>query len=129
MTKSAGRLLYWTPRILSILFIVFLALFSLDVIQPGMGIGQILLGLFMHNIPVLVMVVLLIIAWKYEIVGAVTFIIFGLAYLGLSIYRIANSDMFWLAGLISGLVISGPALLTGVLFLIGWRKKKVRTAQ
>ncbi len=64
MTKSKGGLLYRTPRILSILFIVCLALFSLDVILPGLSIGQILPGLFMHTIPVLVMVVLLIIAWK-----------------------------------------------------------------
>jgi hypothetical protein len=129
MTTSKGGLLYWTPRILSILFIVFLSLFSLDVIQPGLSIGQILLGLFMHNIPVLIMVALLIIAWKYEIVGAVAFIIVGLAYLGLSIYRVANSDIFWLSGLINGLVISGPALLTGVLFLVSWRKTKSRVAQ
>ena len=37
--KKTGKGLYWAPRILSILFICFLSLFSLDVFEPGKGIG------------------------------------------------------------------------------------------
>ena len=51
---------YWMPRILSILFICFLSLFSLDVFQPGMSTAEIALGLFMHNIPSIILIFLLV---------------------------------------------------------------------
>lgn len=65
--------IYWMPRILSILFICFLSLFSLDVFQPGMSAAEIALGLFMHNIPSIILIVLLIISWRREIIGALTY--------------------------------------------------------
>ena len=47
-----NKFIYWAPRILSIIFILFLAMFSLDVITPDASFGEIIVGLFMHNIPV-----------------------------------------------------------------------------
>ena len=91
--KKTGNFLYWTPRILSILFICFLSLFSLDVYQPGMSAGDVALGLFIHNIPSLIMIVLLVIAWRREIVGAVGFIGAGLLYIGLVVSNVVNSEL------------------------------------
>lgn len=54
MTKKINRFVYWLPRILSIIFILFLSLFSLDVISPELSFWEILVGLFMHNIPQLI---------------------------------------------------------------------------
>lgn len=121
--KKTGKLLYWTPRILSILFICFLSLFSLDVYQPGMSAGDVALGLFMHNIPSLVMIVLLVIAWRREIVGAVGFIGAGLFYVGLVVFNVVNSQLPWYIAITWVLTISGPAFLIGILYLINWRKR------
>jgi hypothetical protein len=88
--KKTGKVLYWIPRILSILFICFLTIFSFDVFEPGKGIGEILLGLFMHNIPSIIMAVLLAIAWKKKIVGAVSYFSAGLLYIGLVVFSVVN---------------------------------------
>ena len=47
-----------------------------------MSAGEIMLGLLMHNIPSNIMAVLLVIAWKKEIVGAVGYFEAGLLYNG-----------------------------------------------
>jgi hypothetical protein len=120
MKITLDKIIYWTPRILSILFILFLALFSLDVFEPGLSITQILIGLFMHNIPSMVLAVILIISWKYEIVGGIAYILAGLLYIVLLVFR----NPFELYMISWVLTIAGPAFLIGALFLIGWFKKK-----
>ena len=118
MAKRVSKWIYWTPRILSIAFICFLALFSLDVIQPGLSISQIMIGLFMHNIPVFILLIILIISWKYEIVGGIAFILAGLLYILLILKNFELFMIFWV------IQISGIAFFIGILFLIGWFRKK-----
>lgn len=120
MPKKINGFIHWTPRVLSILFLLFLALFSLDVIEPGRSVMEIIIGLLMHNIPVFVLLILLIISWKYEIVGAVTFILAGLLYIGLIIF---SGNFQWYM-LIWALQLSGPAFLVGGLFLTEWIQKR-----
>lgn len=122
--KKTGNFLYWTPRILSILFICFLSLFSLDVYQPGMSAGDLALGLFMHNIPSLILIALLVIAWRREIVGAVGFIGAGLLYIGLVVGKLVNSELPLYIAITWSLIIVGPAFLIGILFMINWKKRK-----
>jgi len=124
MTGKVSKFVYWTPRVASILFICFLALFSLDVIEPGLSTSQIVIGLIMHNIPVFILLVLLFIAWKYEIVGAIAFILAGLLYSARTIFTVLSSDLPWYLGLSWTLTIAGPAFFIGILFLINWFKKE-----
>ncbi len=74
MKQRVSAFVYWAPRVLSIMFIAFLALFSLDVITPESSLKEIIVGLIMHNIPVFIMIIVLVIAWKHEIVGAIAFL-------------------------------------------------------
>lgn len=120
--KKTRKMLYWAPRILSILFICFLTLFSLDVFEPGMSAGEIALGLFMHNIPSIIMIVLLVIAWRKEIVGAVSYFCAGLFYIGFLIFSAVNSGLQWYLVISWSMIIAGPAFIIGVLFLINWKK-------
>lgn len=124
--EKTGNLLYWTPRVLAILFICFLSLFSLDVFQPGMSPGDIALGLFMHNIPTLILIVLLVISWRREIVGAVSFIGAGLVYIGLVVSSAVGSGLPWYLAITWSFTIAGPALVIGILFLINWQKRKAK---
>lgn len=119
MKQKVNRLIYWTPRVLSIVYILFLALFSLDVFDGTTGFWNIALALFMHNIPSLLLLIVLIISWKREIVGGIVFILFGVAYIALTAFRVP-----WYLALSWGLIIAGPAFLTGILFLVGWKQKK-----
>jgi|SRR3989339_1899176 len=121
--KKVGKGIYWTPRILSIIFILFLAMFSLDVFSMDLSFGQIMLGLLMHNIPVIILIIILVFAWKYELVGGVAFILAGLAYIVLTLRTafINGFEWFYLSWILQ---ISGIAFIIGALWLVNWYKKK-----
>ena len=120
MKKRISKFVYWTPRILSLAFLLFLAVFSLDVFDEKLNFWGIVLGLFMHNIPVFILAIILWISWKREIVGGIAFILAGIAYI---ISLLMRSSFQWY--MISwSLIIAGPAFFIGILFLIGWNKKR-----
>jgi hypothetical protein len=118
--KKNNKLLFWTPRILGIMFILFLMMFSLDVFESGLTLWQIVVGLFMHNIPALLLLIVLIISWKHEIVGGIVFILAGLFYV-LMLTMDSKFEWYMLSWAIT---IAGPAFLVGILFLMNWRKKR-----
>ena len=115
---------YWMPRVLSILFICFLSLFSLDVFQPGMSPAEIALGLFMHNIPSIILIILLIVSWRREIIGALTYFAAGFIYIGFVLFNVLNSGLPWYIGITWSLTIALPAFVIGVLFLVNWKRRK-----
>jgi hypothetical protein len=118
--RKTNKHIYWTPRVLSILFILFLMMFSLDVIRPGLSLWQVSIGLFTHNIPALFLLFILMISWRYEIVGGIFFILAGLFYI-LSLARSSHFEWYMLSW---SLIIAGPAFIIGTLFLINWKKRK-----
>ena len=103
MTK---KLLYWTPRILSIIFAVFISLFALDVFSEGFSFWETVLALVMHLIPTYLIIIAIIVAWKWEIIGGGIFIALGLFYI----------VMAW-PSIIAILFISGPLFLIGGLYI------------
>lgn len=123
MQTKADTLIFWMPRVLSVLGIAFLSLFSLDVFDGTSNVGQMLVGFLMHNIPTFVLLVVTVLAWKRDIVGAVGFIGAGLLYIAL---LINNALTYGFHGYYIGwaLTLSGPAFLIGTLYLVGWYKKR-----
>lgn len=122
--KRGGKIIYWTPRILSILFICFLTMFSFDVFKSGKNAGEILFGLLIHNIPSIILAVLLAIAWSKEIVGAISYFGAGLLYIIFILSNVVDSDLPWHIAIIWSLTIAGPAFVIGALFLVNWKKRK-----
>jgi len=112
MNTNLKRLLIWTPRVLSILFALFLSLFALDVFGAGYTLTETLIALFMHLIPTFVLLLALAVAWRWEWVGAVIFLGFAVWYLW---EAWGNFPFFVL------LIIAGPPLLIGLLYLVDWR--------
>jgi len=127
MKNNISKSLYWAPRILSIIFLLFLAMFSLDVFETGLTAWQTAVGLFMHNIPVFILAIVLWISWKHEIVGGIVYILAGTSYIILTIVRAATSQLPWYIALSWSLTLAGPAFLVGILFLIGWFKKNKKS--
>ena len=117
------KFIFWTPRILAIMFILFLMMFSLDIFDGGYGFWGTIVGLFMHNIPALILAVILWISWKYEIVGAIAFILAGLLYMALIARNFFRGEPFEWYMLSYSLIIAGPAFLVGILFWVGWRQR------
>ena len=123
MGKKIGKFVYWTPRILSILFLIFLALMSLDIFDMKLGFWGTIIGLFMHNIPVFILTILLIISWKHEIVGGIAFILARILYIAILLMNSVKTGfkVYYLAWAVQ---ISGIAFFIGIMFLVGWFKKR-----
>jgi hypothetical protein len=111
MSDGTKKLLYWTPRVLCIAFALFLSIFALDVFDAGYSFGETIVALFMHLIPVYMVIAALVIAWRWEWTGGVLFTALGLFY----IYMTWNR-----APLLAYVFISGPAFLLAALFLANW---------
>jgi hypothetical protein len=112
MKKPVHPVLYWIPRGLVILEAIFISLFAFDVFNEGYDFLNLLQALAMHLLPTAVILVSLAIAWQWERVGGVLFIALGAYYIfskGLS--------LDWSASL----VIAGPLVLAGLLFLVNWK--------
>ena len=118
--KNVSKFVYWTPRVLAIILIAFMALMSLDVFGNGLNFWQTLLGLFMHNIPALVLLTVLIVSWKREIVGGIVFILAGLLYILFAFSHARD----WRTALAWSAEIAGTAFFIGGFFIANWVKKK-----
>lgn len=110
MKRPAKRTLFWAPRILGILFAVFVSLFALDVFGEGYGFWETILALLIHLIPTALILIVLAISWRWEWVG-------GILFIGLGAFYIVDNPGFHPSAY---LVISGPLFLVGVLFLVNW---------
>jgi hypothetical protein len=110
MNKSVKQVLFWTPRVAGLLFILFISLFALDVFETGSSLGAILLALLMHLLPSIALAVALGMAWRWEWIGAV-------AFGGFAIWYVATARGFPLV--VYGL-LAGIPLVIGMLFAAGW---------
>lgn len=106
MTTLTKRFLFWSPRVLCILFAMFLSIFVLDVFTQGYGFVETVRALLIHLIPTYIVIFSLAVAWRWEWVGAVLFFACGIMYL------VASNGEGW--------IISVPAFVLGILFLLNW---------
>ncbi len=111
MPSHLKRVLYWTPRLLCIAFIIFLSLFALDVFTEYHGFWTIAQALLMHLIPSFVLLVVLVLAWRWEWIGALVFGAAGLLYLSTNLKHPS-----WIV------TISCPLFVIAALFLANWTK-------
>ncbi len=111
MNRSMKRWLYWTPRILCILFAAFLSLFALDVFGEGHSFWNTILALLIHLAPVGGLILILLISWRWGWVGGIVFPALGVFYIVWAWRRFP-----WPVYAI----IAGPLFLLGILFWINW---------
>lgn len=129
MEKSI-RLFHWLPRIICILVILFVSMFALDAFAPELTFWQQIGGFLLHLIPSYIMIVLLIVAWKWEYVGGIIFTILGFGF-SVSVFLLNyNRNHFSAAqSLINTLIVSIPFVLVGILFMVSDNKKKRKIAE
>ncbi len=120
MSGFSKQMLFWSPRVLSIIFIAFLSLFALDIFNGRSSLWETLLALAMHLIPCFVLIVALFLAWRWEWIGAALYAAAGLVY----VTWVASMSrpvppairLVWIA------TIAGPAFVIAALFLANWLK-------
>ena len=114
MKTHLHRFLFWTPRILCLVFAGLLSLFALDVFEENHGFWNTALALLLHLIPTAISLLILALSWRWEWIGGVLFPALG------AIYLVAFWGRFhWSAYAI----ISGSLFLLGGLFLLSWKHR------
>lgn len=115
--KTFDSLIQWTPRVICIIAILFISMFALDSFEPELSIWQKIGGFLIHLIPTYILIVMLIVAWKWEFVGGVIFTTLGLItspIIFMHNYRMNGSVGM---SLLIILMINFPFIVVGILFM------------
>jgi len=103
------KILYWLPRILAILAIMFMLMFGFDSFSGDQPFGKELIGFLMSSIPGILLIVVLVVAWKQEIIGGTIFIVISVV-LGIYFKSFTTNP--------ASLIILAPFFLVGILFIL-----------
>jgi len=126
MTTSKP-VLYWTPRILCILAILFVSMFALDSFDPELTIDRQIAAFVIHLIPSYILIALLVVAWKWEYVGGIIFTVVGIAFAVMVFMTNYNRNHFSLMqSLINTVIVAVPFILVGILFMLNSKQHEVK---
>jgi len=118
VSPRLAKVIHWAPRVAAILIIFFVSLFSLDVFEMQATPLELLGAFLLHSLPSIILIVLLVFAWRRPVVGFIAFLLAGLFFLR---FVIPGGD------LLHFLLFSGPLLLISGLFFADWRWRKPQT--
>jgi hypothetical protein len=122
--KTSTKVLHWTPRILCILAILFLSFFALDSFSTERTFWQNLAAFAMHLIPSFVLLIILLVAWRWEKAGGIILTIIGLAFsIFIFIFNLKRTHSV-ATGFSIALMLGIPFVLAGILFIRSNRRKK-----
>ena len=127
--KPSVKLVHWLPRIVCILAILFVSLFALDAFAPGRTFWQQLGAFLVHLIPSYILLVSLVIAWKWECIGGIIFLVIGIGmspFVYLMNYHRTHSVG---VSLMIILMITIPFVVVGILFMVSHFLKKKEDAK
>ena len=127
--KPSVKLVHWLPRIVCILAILFVSLFALDAFAPGRTLWQQLGEFLIHLIPSYILLASLFIAWKWEFIGGMIFLVIGIGmspFVYLMNYHRTHSVG---VSLMIILMISIPFVVVGILFMVSHFLKKKEDAK
>ena len=118
------EILHLAPRIICIVAILFISMFALDAFQDGLTVWQQIGAFLMHLIPSFVLTALLLIAWKWELIGGVIFTLIGLVFTPIVYTHNFNMNHSVWMSLSIVMFITLPFVIVGVLFIINHYKKR-----
>ena len=101
--------LTWGPRAIVLFYAGLLALFATDAFSGGHSFGQQVLGFAIHLLPALFVLAILVVAWRFPLIGGVGFMVLGMVF---TIYFHAARETS------AFLLISTPLFLSGILFIL-----------
>jgi len=104
-----SKFFYWLPRVLTILSILFMGLFSLDSFSGNASAWRKMLTFLINNIPVFILIVILIVAWNREVAGGILLILASVA--GCIFFHSFTGNP-------GSIVVIAPFFIEGLLFLL-----------
>ena len=121
MSDKGQKIFYWFPRIVGIICSLFCFILAFGVFaEEDWTPLEKTIGFLMQLIPFLIMIILLLIAWKWEFIGGISYILLGIAII---VYMILFRPERWY----NSFILSGPLFFVGLLFIIHYlifEKKK-----
>ena len=127
--KTSIKIIHWMPRILCILAILFISIFALDAFNTEQTFWQKIADFSMHLIPSFVIIVLLIVAWKWELPGGILMIVLAIGFMPLVYSMNFARTQSVLISLSIVLMINFPFVVTGVLFILSYFLKRKNRVQ
>jgi hypothetical protein len=112
------KIMFWVPRTIMILFILLISMFALDAFDGDASLIKKIAGFLIHLIPTFILIILLVLSWRREWIGAIFFILLGLLYIFWAWRKFPLSVFF---------IISGPLFISGILFMVNWINRKSHT--
>ena len=113
--KASRKILLWTPRLLLTVFALFLVIFSLDVFEEGKGAMEIGIGLVVHNVPSLIIGLIVYAAWRREWIGVLACLVLSVAYIVWFWGRFPLETYF---------IMTGPLFLIAALYAVNWQLRR-----
>ncbi|HLD11305.1 MAG TPA: hypothetical protein VJB91_00135 [Patescibacteria group bacterium] len=98
--------LYWSSRILSVLFVLFISFFATS--------EKTVIGFLIQLIPALIVLAFTLLAWRWERIGGILFYVLGFLYILFA---------WGYTSPLAYVIISGPMFLLGTLFLIQAKRR------
>lgn len=109
MTTTTDRVMTWAPRVIIFGFAALLTISAADVLDQPRPLGWIVMAVVMHLIPVALVVVVAIVAWRYEWIGGL-----GAATLAILFLLSGRQTLPWR----DLMMIAGPLALVALLYTL-----------
>lgn len=113
--STSRKFLMWAPRVLLIVFALFLVIFSFDVFKEGKSATDIAIEFVIHNVPSMLLGLLVFAAWRREWIGALVCLLLGVAYIAWAWDRFPLPVYF---------IMAGPLFLIAAMYAVNWRFRK-----
>lgn len=115
-----SRVILWLARGLTILYIFLFFILSLDVFEGPQSAWNKFGGFLIHNIPVVLLIILMVYTWRRSLLSGLVFILFGI--FTIFFFRTTEKSFYVFMS------ISLPIILTGLLYIIAWYMKRKETS-
>lgn len=116
MSRFSARVLYWSPRVLGIAFIIFRFLFARIAVSHPHGFWHV----GYHPVPALAILIILLLGWLWDWAGTLLFAVYGALFAWISLPK----HIHWAAADIAcSLVIAALFLANSI------ARVKLRTAR
>ncbi len=113
--KKRNNIIFWPPRLFAIFLILLAGLLSTDVFGMGDSFWETVIAFLMHNIPTLFLVIILMISWKWELIGGALWLLGGLGLFSLALGGVHMEGL---------MLISGVIMMIGLLFALQYFLEK-----
>lgn len=119
-----SKILFWAPRLIAITYILYSLSLSLYLFSLGLNMQDLLVAFLMSNILTIIMSLILIFAWKKDIVGALGYFVMVMLYLIFVIYSYQDISLFFNMFTLKTILITLPMFLISFLFYLNHKYNK-----